>query len=285
MPKSASARPAPWRARLLLGGLLVVLVFGACSTSEFTAENTSRYAPLVLRYHVRKTTNLFIFTSYDTLSFEVRYRGQLLLPQNVCSFDSVASSMQDIQAVPHQSGRWLVRVRCHPYGNISQAVYLLQLTPAGARFYLAGTETKDNYPPTFALLADGRAVWVPRTDTSGTLFDLEQLQGFAVEFPALPDSIHSVFSEPTEAYYLAPDRRTLARLFSPDTTTQTFIKDSVSQRTEAPAPAIYLDEYNTATHRLQRRRLPGRMLSAENPFQNTRWQQDSVARWYLQVTP
>ncbi|RSK48497.1 hypothetical protein [Hymenobacter rigui] len=283
MLKPVFLRPASWRARLLLGGLLVVLVFGACSTSDFTAENASKYAPLVLRYRVRKTTNLFIFTSYDTLGFEVRYRGKLLAPRNLCSPDSVEPGAEDIQPLRHYQARWLLRFRCFPYGGSAQAVYLLQLTPAGTRFHLVGTEGKVDHTATFHLLADDRAVWVPRTDTSGTLFDLELLRSFSMVFPALPDSIRSVYGGPVEAYFLAPDRRTLARLFSPDTTTRIIIQDSMRQRTDAPSPALYLDEYNAATHQLQRRRLPGRMLSADNPFRNTRWQPDSLRRWHLQI--
>jgi hypothetical protein len=271
--------------RLLLGGLLVVLVFGACSTSDFTVENATRYAPLTVQYTVRKQTSLFVFATYDTLASTLLYRGHPILPRNLCRPDTVEPTLTQFQAVPGYRGRWLLRVQCWLTGGAHQATYLLRYTASGFRIHHIGDDISGHTAAAFNLLGDNRAVWVPRTDTSGTLFDLDQLRGFAVEFPALPDSVRSSYDSSVEVYCLAPDHRTLARLFSPDTATQAVLRISASQPAKAPAPALYLDEYNTATRRLHRHRLPGRLLLADNPLQNTRWRQDSVARWHVQAAP
>ncbi|WP_426490481.1 hypothetical protein [Hymenobacter sp. 102] len=277
--------PGSWWPRLLLGALLVVLVFGACSTSEFTVENASVQAPLVLRYRIEKRTQL-LFSYYDTLATEVLYHGRPLLSATLCQPDSGGPTLGRLQRLPRYPARWLLRVQCLAGYEPVNSVYLLRLTTAGPRLHRIGVENSGYSSPPFNLAADTGAVWVPRTDTSGTVFDLEQLRALPVQFPAFPDSVRRKFDEPTEVYYLGPDRRTLARLFSPDTTTTTLSEgQAIGRRTTAPAPAVYIDEQDIITGRLQRRRLPGRMLSAENPFQNARWQQDSIARWHLQLTP
>ena len=276
--------PGSWWPRLLLGALLVVLVFGACSTSEFTTENAAVQAPLVLRYRIQKNTRLFSY--YDTLATEVLYHGRPLLPLTLCRPDSGRPTLGRLQRLPQYPARWLLRVQCLAGYEPVNSVYLLRLTTAGPRLYRVGTDNSGYSSPPFNLAADTGAVWVPRTDTSGTLFDLQQLRGFVVQFPAFPDSIKGKFDEPTEVYYLAPNRRTLARLFSPDTTTAVLTDEHGSaRRTTAHAPAVYLDERDVTTGRLRRQHLPGRMLPAENPFQNTRWQQDSQGRWHLQFIP
>lgn len=273
-----------WWPRLLLGALLVVLVFGACSTSEFTAENASVQVPLVLRYRIQKNTRL-LFSYYDTLATEVFYHGRPLLPITLCQPDSGLPTLGRLQRLPAYPARWLLRVQCLAGQEPVNIVYLLRLTTAGPRLYRVGADNSGYYSPPFNLAADTGTVWVPRTDTSGTLFDLKQLRGFAVRFPAFPDSIRGKFDEPTEVYSLAPDRRTLARLFSPDTTTSMLSDNGPARRTTAHAPAVYLDERDVTTGRLQRQHLPGRVLSAENPFRNTRWQQDSHGRWHIQFIP
>ncbi|MET4107879.1 hypothetical protein [Hymenobacter sp. UYP22] len=277
--------PRSWWPRLLLGALLVVLVFGACSTSEFTTENASMQAPLVLRYHIQKRTQLW-FSYYDTLATEVLYHGRPLLPLTLCRPDSSPPTLGRLQRLPTYPARWLLRVQCLAGYERVNIVYLLRLTTAGPRLYRVGVDNSGYSSPPFNLAADTGAVWVPRTDTSGTLFDLQQLRGFAVQFPTFPDSVRGKFDEPTEVYYLAPNRRTLARLFSPDTTTTVLTEGKATAwRTTAPAPAVYLDERDVTTGRLRRQHLPGRMLLTENPFRNTRWQQDSQGRWHLQFIP
>ncbi|MDU0370456.1 hypothetical protein ACFPAF_08650 [Hymenobacter endophyticus] len=276
--------PGAWWPRLLLGALLVVLVFGACSTSEFTTENTAVQAPLVLRYRIQKRTQL-LFSHYDTLATEMLYHGRPVLPLTLCRPDSSLPTLGRLQRLPQYPARWLLRVQCLAGYEPVNSVYVLRLTTAGPRLHRVGVENSLYSSPPFRLAADTGSVWVPLTDTSGTLFDLQQLRGFAVQFPAFPDSVRDKYDEPTEVYYLAPDRRTLARLFSPDTTTWVITDNGPARRTTAPAPAVYLDEREATTGRLRRQHLPGRMLSAENPFRNTRWQQDSQGRWHLQFIP
>lgn len=209
-----------WRPRLLLAGLVTILVFGACGTAQLLREDAARQ-PLVLRHHVQRSTVLFMPVFYDTVSTDLLYQGQVLLPTAPECPAPVGSKsggkpqrllIRRVRPLTGPEPRWVFQLIC-PDGQTS-SVYLLRLPPGGPAFHRVGAwhngwgrDGREALMPlttTLSYLAD--------TDSSGTLFDWQRFAGTPVVLPGLRE-LRWRSRGANVAYSLSPDQRILARVY------------------------------------------------------------------------
>lgn len=210
---SPQSKPA-WGPHLLLAGLVTILVFGACGTTNLLREDAARQ-PLVLRHHVQRGTFLLLPVYYDTLNTDLIYQGQVLLPTAAeCVAPAKPKQRLLTRRVRHLAGpepRWVFELSC-PDGQ-TRSLYLLRLSPGGPAFHRIGAlhgwmsyNLEELIPLTDTL------TYFADTNQFGALFDWRSFESTPVVLPAL-DALRWRAQGPDVHYSLSPDRQILARVY------------------------------------------------------------------------
>lgn len=265
-----------WLPRLLLGGLVVVLVFGACASVKFTRKD-SRLSPLEIRYTVkRKGLLLFFFPTYDTVAVNFFYNKRRVATPNTCSAADEVPIITRIRRQPGPEPRWLLTVHC---GYQAQA-YLLRVPPSGPEYHYLSSVPNENWRNLLRPIQPDTYLYLATSDSVGTLFDLRTNQRHAVQLPALAEGRWRN-NHQNPWHTVSPDGRWIGRAFSLDTTTY---YRPANQPRKPQRPLLVLDQSNLATGERQRLRLPGVWIAPAQLPQSVRWVLEA-GQWKLRPNP
>jgi hypothetical protein len=271
--------------RLLLAGLVTGLVLGACGSSQFLRSD--RHArPLVVRYTVERKHLLYIIgLGRDTIYTEFRYKKVPQVPPAVCQTTSREVFFSQSLRLPGPEPRWLVRTHCPDTDVATDSVFLLRVPATGPVWLRVGPAPRIKLHYAIHWLADGTALWLAGDNGAGTLLDLTTLQAAPTWLPALPTGINSapVYSL---LYLLSPDRRVMARLHSPDTTTHyphIYVDGTWQMRRMKETPHLIITEYQLDTHSPQSLTLDGVYVSPAQLPNAVEWVRPAGSQWTLRL--
>lgn len=269
--------PASLWPRLLLAGLVTGLVLGACGSAKIV-RNDRRAAPLVVRYTIKRTNLLFfIEVDRDTLRTEFLYNKALQVPVGTCLPDSKQVYFSQSLRLPGPEPRWLVRAQCPN----TDSVFLLRVPTTGPVWLRMGPAPRILLRYSIRWLADGTALWLAGQNETGTLLDLNTMQASPTWLPALPTGGNNA-----PVYSLSPDRRVMARLYSPDTTTRyprIYVDGAWQRRQSKTASQLIISEYNIDTHSPQSLTLDGMYVHEVELLNSVEWTHPAGSPWTLRL--
>jgi|GEM_PF-6800724 len=270
--------PASLWPRLLLAGLVTGLVLGSCG-SVYILRKDRRARPLVVRYKIRGVHLLYIIrTGLDTVDTEFLYKKVPQAPPGPCGWHMYLSQTLRL---PGPEPRWLVRAHCPDTDVASDSVFLLRVPATGPVWLRMGPAPRILLRYSIRWLADGTALWLAGQNETGTLLDLNTMQASPTWLPALPTGGNNA-----PVYSLSPDRRVMARLYSPDTTTRyprIYVDGAWQRRQSKTAPQLIISEYNIDTHSPQNMTLDGIYVHEAELLNSVKWTHPAGSSWTLRL--
>ena len=268
--------PAALWPRLLLAGLVTGLVLGACGSTQFLRSDR-RARPLVVRYTVERSHFLyFLGLGRDTVDTEFLYKKVPQVPPNTC--DRQVYFSQSLR-LPGPEPRWLVRTHCPDTDLAYDSMFLLRVPTTGPVWQHVGPARQGLLRYSLHWLSNSTALWLAGQNETGTLLDLTTLQASPTWLPALPYG-----DKHQPVYLLSPDRRVMARVHSPDTTTryQRIYDDGARKvRRWKSAPWLLISEYNLDTHSPQSLTLDGIYVAPSQLQNSVEWTHPAGSPWTL----